>query len=200
MKIHLLILLFCLMASSAWGSALEGRCQIEFSGSSTLHDFSGQAACQPFILFVTGNADAGLEFTDTVIFVSVASMDTDNSKRDVKMREMFESEKYPQIKASPVALSSQMIERFVAGRSGKNGTLEFNLKIRDIELPQTAQVSNLLEDDKQLSFDLAFDLSLKSYQLKAPSVLGLIRVGDQVHLKIPVQLNKDKLGLKFLPL
>ncbi len=200
MRTRLMILLFCLLATSAWGSDLKGSCQIEFFGTSTLHDFSGQASCQPFVFAVSEDAQVGLRFKGQEISVAVFGMDTDNKKRDKKMREMFEVEKFPLIQGSLGLITPQMIREFAAGRTDKKGQLPFDLKIRDINNPQTARVSNLQEDDKQLSFDLGLDLSLKTYQIKPPSVLGLIRVGDQVGLKIHVLLNKQEPGLKLLPL
>lgn len=199
MKIRLLVLLFCLMASSVFAETLRGSCQVEFSGTSTLNDFSGRAACSPFILSVTEGGKSGLTFERLIISVPVASMDTDSKKRDKKMHAMLEIEKFPLITGQLIELTAEKVQSFAAGRSDKKGTIEFSLKIRDIVQPQTTQVSNLQEDDKQLSFDLEFDLSLKSYQLKPPSILGLIRAGDQIHLKIPVHLIKEKPGTTLLP-
>ncbi len=112
--------------------------------------------------------------------VAVAGMDTDNSKRDKKMREMFEEKKYPVItgSAGPVALKDV------------HSKVSFNLKIRDIVKPVTATVTNYLETDSRISADVAFTLSLADYQLKPPSVLGMIKVGDKVSVKATIVLSK----------
>ena len=58
--------------------------------------------------------------------------------------------------------------------------LLFQLQIRDIEKPVTAVLQNIVETEGKITADLTFTLSLDDYQLKAPSVLGIIRVGDSV--------------------
>ncbi len=83
--------------------------------------------------------------------------------------------------------------------SNERGEFEFTLKIRNIALAQRVEVSNLQENDKQITFDLAFDLSLNRYQLNPPGFLGLIRVGDQVQLKISVLLLKENPGRVIPP-
>ena len=43
-----------------------------------------------------------------------------------------------------------------------------------------ATASNLKESGERVGFDLEFPVSLREFDLKAPSVLGIIRVGDKV--------------------
>jgi YceI-like domain len=192
-KIHLLVLLllFCLIASSVFAETFRGSCQIEFSGTTTLHDFSGQADCRPFTLSVTEGRKSELVVESSEFSVPVASMNTNSKTRDKKMHAMLEVEKFSLIKGQPAQLTPEQIHNFLNGRTDKEEAIEFNLKIRNIVQSQKAQVSNLQENDDQLTFVLEFDLSLKSYQLKPPSFLGLIRAGDRIHLKIPVRLIKE---------
>lgn len=192
MKILLPILLFGLLTSSAFAVTFKGSCQIEFSGTTTLHDFSGRADCRPFVLSVTkgGTSEQGVELSE--ISVPVASMNSDNKKRDHKMHTMLEIDQFPHITGQPVELTPEKFDSFLNGSTAEKEPFVFTLKIRDIARQQTAQISRLQQDDTQFTFVLEFDLSLKDYQLKPPSIFGLIRAGDQVHLKVFVHLIKEK--------
>ena len=167
------ILLFTL-SSTAFAADYRGECAIDFHGTSTLHDFHGKAACQPFTVSRT---DGVVDLSR--LTVAVADMDTDNSKRDKKMREMFDEKKYPVItgSAGPVALKDV------------HGKVSFKLKIRDIVKPVTATVTNFVETDSRITADVAFTLSLAEYRLKPPSVLGMIRVGDTISVKATIVLS-----------
>ena len=187
MKLRLLILLFCLSAGSVYADELKGTCLIDFSGSSTLHDFAGTAACDPFTIAL---ANGQYSLVGEKISVPVAGMDTDNGKRDEKMRGMFDIENFPSISGRVEALTPQLLSALKPDQAEQKGQLPLHLKIRDIDLTQTALVSNIQENDRQLELDLELELSLKSYQLKPPSVLGLIRVGDLVKVKIHLLLEK----------
>jgi hypothetical protein len=52
-----------------------------------------------------------------------------------------------------------------------------------VERNVQATASNLKEEGSRLSFDLEFPVSLSEFDLKAPSVLGFIRVADKVLVK-----------------
>jgi len=49
---------------------------------------------------------------------------------------------------------------------------------------------NLAITPEQIAFDLEFPLSLASYRLEPPSVLGLIKVADQVRVVVSVRLQR----------
>jgi len=198
-KVQLFILLFCLMTSSSFAETLKGSCRVEFRGTTTLKDFSGRADCSPFTLSISSRGNSGPIFESSEISVPVASMDSANKKRDKKMRAMLESKKFPLITGQSAELTANKIQKLAAMSSNERGEFEFTLKIRNIALAQKVQVSNLQENDKQITFDLAFDLSLNRYQLNPPGFLGLIRVGDQVQLKISVLLLKENPGRVIPP-
>ena len=58
--------------------------------------------------------------------------------------------------------------------------VRLGLKIRDVENDVWATLSNVKRGGKQISCTMTFPVSLSAFQLKAPSVLGMIRVGDTV--------------------
>lgn len=167
-------ILFLIVPSAVLAGDYQGECTVSFHGSSTLHDFHGRGACQPFTATRT---DGVVDISR--ITVAVAGLDTDNSKRDKKMREMFDEKKYPVITAGSGPLALKDARSKVA----------FRLKIKDIEKPVTATVTNFTETDAGITADVAFTLSLAEYHLKPPSVLGMIRVDDKVSVQATIVLN-----------
>ena len=53
----------------------------------------------------------------------------------------------------------------------------------------TAQVTQFKTTAEKTTFTLDFAVSLKSFGLKPPSVMGIIRVGDTVRLQAEVTLT-----------
>lgn len=183
----LLILFALLLAGPAWSAEFQGSCAISFTGTSTLHDFDGSVPCQPFALEVpeSGLAQGGK------VSVAVAQMDTDNDARDKKLREMFDSGQYPLIVGHYPGFSfADAVREALAAQ--EPDYLDFTLRIRDIEHPVHAALRNFKKSPQELSFDLQFDLSLAAFQLRPPSVLGLIRVGDTVSVKVDVHLQQPQ--------
>jgi polyisoprenoid-binding protein YceI len=128
----------------------------------------------------------------STLSVAIADMDTDNSKRDKNMREMFDAKKYPLItgSAGPVALKD--IRTMQKKGSDSAHKIMFKLKIRDTVKPVTATIKNFVETDSRITADIAFTLSLAEYQLQPPSVLGMIKVDDKVTVTATFVLNSSK--------
>jgi hypothetical protein len=175
LRILLFFALFLILPATSPATDYQGNCTVAFEGSSTLHDFSGNGSCEPFIASENSGVIIVPELT-----VTVAAMDTDNSSRDKKMRKMFEVEKYPLIKGMSGAVSLIDIRKAIEDDIDSTPTLLFQLKIRDTEKPVTAVLQNIVEAEGQITADLTFTLSLADYQLKAPSVFGIIKVGDSI--------------------
>ena len=175
MRIFIFFALFLILPATSPATDYQGNCTVIFEGSSTLHDFNGKGSCEPFIASENAGAIIVPELT-----VAVSDMDTDNSSRDKKMRKMFEAEKYPLIKGMSGPISLSDIRKALEENIDSTPTLLFQLKIRDIEKPVTAVLQNIVETEGNVTADLTFTLSLADYQLKAPSVLGIIRVGDSI--------------------
>ena len=55
-----------------------------------------------------------------------------------------------------------------------------------------ATASNLKESGERVTFDLEFPVSLGEFDLKAPSVLGIVRVGDKVSVKATFTLTVSR--------
>jgi hypothetical protein len=121
--------------------------------------------------------------------VEVAGMDTRNKSRDGQMREMFLSDRFPRIHAAAHAVNVRRLrEEIGKGHEGK-APLDLLLRIRDVERTVHATASNLKESGDRVTFDLEFPVSLKEFDLNAPSVLGIVRVGDKVSVKATFSLT-----------
>jgi hypothetical protein len=155
---------------------LPATATIRFQGSSTLHDFGGRVSTQPFALMLASNAwsaSAG---------VLAGEMDTHNDGRDRAMWKMFETNSYPQVQGS--------VRR--APRPLPDGTkVTLALRIRDQEHDLEVILSRWKEDADSIRFHAEWDVSLTQFKLKPPSVAGVIRVGDKVHLAADVIAFKD---------
>lgn len=179
MRCLLSIAILLTLSSAAYASEYRGGCDITFKGSSTLHDIHGTGKCEPF---TASSKDGTLEISR--VAVAVSSLDTDNSRRDKKMREMFEEQRFPLITGSTGVVALRDL------RGAKDGSrISFPLKIRDIVRPVTGTVTKFTESGSRIKADVTFTLSLAEYDLKPPSVIGLIRVDDKVSVTATMFLD-----------
>jgi hypothetical protein len=162
----------------------QGNYFIVFQGSSTLLDFAGKGKCEPFTVSETDGS-----MTVPVLVVSVSGMDTDNLKQDKKMHEMFNQEIYPLIKGrtGPVLLGETRKDLKENTDSAKE--VHYNLTVRETVKPVSASLQNVVELDSTITADLVFSVSLVEYQLEPSTVLGIIRVGDQVKVTTSFSLT-----------
>lgn len=182
-----LTLLFACVSASAAAVELPGTCQVEFTGSSTLHDFDGTAACTPFILTVTdvgGEAQLG----EATLSVPVTDMRTGIARRDRTMYEMFQAGRFPEITGRLTGAPLAEVRRQLHQAAGGTSTLPLAVRIRDSERPVAARVTRLVDTPRAFSVDLEFSLSLAAFRLPPPVVLGFIRVGDEVRVKVRAQV------------
>jgi hypothetical protein len=164
-------------------ATIRGSCDVAFLITSTLHDVPGSARCLPFAAVLARDAAGRQVIPSVEVEVPVAGMDTRNRSRDVQMREMFLSERFPRIHAAAQDVDVDRLRAETGkGREG-NPSIDLLLRIRDRERKVRATASNLKETGGQVTFDLEFPVSLGEFDLKAPSVLGIIRVGDTVSVK-----------------
>ena len=163
----------CLVGRGADTSVqrLPATAAIKFAGTSTLHDFGGSLPSQPFTLVLsngTWSADAD---------VLSGLMNTAHEKRDRKMHEMFATNSFPKMHGNITAAP-------IPGTASTNATLR--LIIRDKTNDLAARITGWTEDASAIKFHAVWELSLKDYALKPPSVLGVIKVGDRIQLEADV--------------
>ena len=173
-------------------ATIAGACDVAFLVTSTLHDVPGSARCLPFAAVLARDAAGRQAIPSVEVEVPVAGMDTRNATRDGKMREMFRSERFPRIHAAAHDVDVERLRVEIGkGREG-NASLDLLLRIRDVERKVRATASNLKESGERVTFDLEFPVSLGEFDLKAPSVLGIIRVGDKVSVKAAFTLTVSR--------
>ena len=164
-------------ASPAKAEVWPGSAEIEFHATSTLHDFSGTVRTDPFdcLVLLDGSA-ATLGGTATV---AVARMDTRHAKRDANMRNMFEAVRFPLI-------TGRVKPARIDPAAPPPVPLHLTIRNRTRTIPATLTGWRLA--DNRLRFDLDMTLSLREFGLSPPVILGVIRVGDPVSVRIHVEL------------
>jgi len=180
------------LAINAGATNLNGDCSIRFFGQSTLHDFEGQVACQPFIM-QTEESQAGHQAAQLpVVIVRVSEMNTDNASRDKKMRAMFDNEHYPEIKGQLVDLDPEAALQQLESGEIADIELEFDLQIRGTTQRIKAKAREVKVSPERIGLIIEFPVSLASFELKPPSVLGIIRVADEVRVEVQVTLRRQQ--------
>jgi hypothetical protein len=162
-----------LVQSIAQAENLTATADIQFSGSSTLHDFEGTASSQPFVARFTEDRETGQLKVAAKASLSVKDMGTENSKRDNNMFKMFDLEHFKLI-------TGELAETAIPLQGSTQATLR--LTIRNVERDVDATISGVQRDANHISCKMQFPISLKAFDLKGPSVLGLIRVDDTVYV------------------
>jgi hypothetical protein len=193
----IVLLLFLALIAPVAAKELSGTCTVTFTGSSTLHDFDGTAACNPFALTVNEPQPGEPQLVSVVLNVPVADMSTGIDRRDRTMRAMFESELFPLITGRLAAAPLEEIRRQIHESAKKGSEFTLMLQIRNIEQPIKTRVTRLVDTTESFNVDLEFTLSLATFRLEPPAVLGFIRVADQVKVKVNVQF--DSLGTPWPP-
>ncbi len=183
-------LLVLAIAAPARGAAWRGECNVRFHGTSTLHDFAGDARCRPFEIDVETPAEGKGIIPRAEVAVPTAGMETGNRSRDGQMRKMFQSDIYPDVRAVFGRIDPEKIRQELRGGPGGRVPLDFTLTIRDIARPVHGVAGNLRESGGAVTFDVDYDVSLSDYRLVPPSpFFGLVRVGDKVTVRTTVRLE-----------
>ena len=192
MKLRQAFLLLLTLATPAFAGDVRGICDVRFLGSSTLHDFSGKGACRPFNATISRDAAGKSVLPSVEAEVPVAEMTTENDSRDGQMRKMFDAGRFPHIRASARDVEVDRLREEMGKDSEGKAPLDLLLRIRDVERTVRATASNLKESDERVTVAIEFPVSLKEFDLKAPSVLGIIRVGDKVSVKATFTLTVSR--------
>lgn len=179
------------------GQKWQGQAIMEFSGKSTLHDFAGHAMCEPFAWEIVTDPNSHEPVINAQMDLHVQKMDTDNKKRDKNMRSMFEADKFSTIHGQVTGVRLATFKPLaVESKSNRSvriipGSLPIELQIRDTRRKVLADVSQLHTGSKDITFAIEFDVSLKEFNLEAPTVMKVIRVGDTVRLRGIVTLRPE---------
>ena len=182
------LLLFLLpLWSVARADVWVGKSDVTFKGYSTLHDFEGTVTAVP--LQVTVEDREGGRLVSATSAVEVQRMNTQDDGRDENMWKMFNTAVFKLIKITV----DDVPEAAVRPTGGVPGRMPVTLTMAGTTGKVVAEVTGLRESKEQVSFDLAFPVSLKAFKLTPPSTLaGLIKVKDTVDVKVHVTLGRAK--------
>ncbi len=183
----LITLLMMPLTAPAATPGYRGSCTISFQVQKTLmKDFTGTAACEPFDITVTDNM-----VNIPVIAVEIATMNTGNNKRDKEMRAMFEHLTFPRITGETEAFTSDRLLTPEGQLVEMPEQLTFALTIRDVTQTITATVTEPVIDPSSINAILAFNLSLSSFGLNPPSFMGIIKVKDDLQVKVNMSIDRS---------
>ncbi len=162
----------------------RGSSTINFSGSSTLHDWAGKVSAEPFVATVTMNDQNQPAAVKATVEVKAAKMDTVEPKRDDNMHKDMKVTDFPLITGS-------FDTPFSASESKAPASLPFTLTLLGKTHKIDAALSKWSVKDNTTTFDLDFDLSLKTCGIVVPSVMFVIRVSDAIHVHTSVKLVRN---------
>lgn len=160
---NMLIMVTLLLASTI----LAAPVSVRFDGDSTLHTFSGNVESNSIEI----NPDGGGRGTVSVS-IQVLQMKTGHDGRDENMYKMFDAEKFPLIRGT--ASLDDLVD-------ATRNVVPIALTICD----QTRTVEARRESHSKTGdgkIQLSWTISLKLFNLKAPTVMGIIRVYDEVNV------------------
>ena len=177
-------------SANAQTSQWSGTCHVTFGGKSTLHDFEGTVDSEPFIVTITGIDNPANAKASSVVTVKADNMDTDNDKRDTEMYKTLDTATYPEIKVSIADLTAAATKPKTGGTFPQPTVIPFTLDIKGKTLPLTGSVSDWTYAEDKISFTVSFPVSLKDADIKPPSVLGLIKVKDEITVQGKLSLTR----------
>lgn len=185
----LVITLLLLLESrtlAAEEQAWNGRADITFSGTSTLHDWSGKVAAQPFLTRVSTDSAGRPTRVRSSVKIEAAGMDTAEPRRDENMRKAMKTAEHPLIGAEIDVPADK-----IAADLKTPARLPMTISLLGRPLQVTGTVSKFKRQEGSITFDLDFPLSMKAGGISVPSVLYFIRVGDVVNIHAAVTLSQN---------
>lgn len=174
----------------AQNASWSGTCHVTFSGKSTLHDFDGTVDSEPFAVTISDIDHPAKARASAVITVKADNMDTENEKRDAEMRKCLDTAAYPEIQASLTALTAAATQPKTGAAFPQPTVIPFTLAIKGKTLELTGSVTDWSHTEDKISFTLSFPVSLKDADIQPPSVLGVIKVKDEISVKARVSLSR----------
>lgn len=174
--LYIMSALILLSVSVQAREAMHGSAAAEFKVKATVDSFTGKAVSEPLEL-QPGDDSISVTF-------AIAKMETGKKKRDKEMMHMFHAEEFPLITGTTPAV------RVLDLKPGENAELPVSVTIHGVTKQVVGMATAIVPTEDGLSFDLEFPLSLKEFGLKPPSVMGIIRVNDQVQVVSHVTLGK----------
>lgn len=166
-----------LSAGTAGAGGLQASCDLAITGKSGLGPWTSRVPT----LRIRPVPSAAAGRWNAVLSIPVKSLEDGNKVRDTEMHDMFESKRWPEIRAELKDASPE--------DAAKSQRLAVALTIRDQTKTVDAQLSNWKSAGGHIEFDADVTVSLEAFALEAPSVLGLSRVDDEVQIHAHVAVD-----------
>jgi hypothetical protein len=179
--------LVCLTSVAAAPTQWRGTSEIQFDGTSTLHDWSGNVSAQPFTAIVTMDDAGNPTALKAQVAVKAANMDTHKPARDKTMQESMKVTDFPLI----IGTMDTGFNKVMKPGEKAPSHLPFTLKILGKEQQVNGAISNWQHKGDTATFDLDFDLSLKKCGINVPAAMFVIRVGDTIKVHAVVKLVRS---------
>lgn len=187
----LLCLILCLssLASLRAQDPWKGSCEIKFSGTSTLHNFSGTVSAEPFTVTVTGIEKPATAQLAGVVKVKAADMDTAKPKRDQKMHDSMDVSTHTEVVVTlPKGTNMAQTKPATENEKLRPTQIPFTLTLLGKDQQMVGTISNWKHADGIATFKVTFTVSLKASGIKVPAVLGFVRVGDEITVEADLVL------------
>jgi hypothetical protein len=188
--ITLILLAGTALVSRADESKWSGTCQVRFCGESTLHDFEGTVAAEPFTVTIADESDPAKATATSTVVVKAAGMDTGNDKRDVEMHKCMDVATHPGIVVELDHLAVAATKPAADGAVPRPTVIPFTMTLKGKTHEVTGRVSDWSFSEKKASFKVSFPVSLKDSGITPPNVLGLVKVKDEILVSASLSLTR----------
>lgn len=168
----------------------KGSCDITFSGTSTLHKWSGTVSAEPFSVAISGADSPSTAKIAAIVKVKAKKMDTDKEKRDENMYESMKVDTHSEVVVTlPKDMTAASTKPVIEGGIPRPTVIPFTLTLLGKDQQKTGTVSKWKYANGVATFTVSFPVSLKASGIEVPAVLGMIRVGDEVVVTAKVTLK-----------
>jgi polyisoprenoid-binding protein YceI len=164
-------------AQTLTGSIVTEQSTLAYTGRHAVHDWTGTSRV------VTGTVTVDLADpaqSTVVVTVPVESFDSGNGRRDRKMRDLVEADRFPEVHFTSTAVAVEAWTETADGYQGTwriQGTLAFHGRTHPVEIPATVRVT-----DGQLEAVCDFQVSLEQFEVHRPRLL-FVPIGDVLTLE-----------------
>ncbi len=153
-------------AQTLTGSIVTEQSTLAYTGRHAVHDWTGTSRV------VTGTVTVDLADpaqSTVVVTVPVESFDSGNGRRDRKMRDLVEADRFPEVRFTSDSVTVEAWRATADGYQGTwriRGTLAFHGQTHPVEIPATVRIT-----DGQLEAVCAFRVSLDQFEVHRPRLL-----------------------------
>ncbi|NOY00592.1 MAG: YceI family protein [Verrucomicrobia bacterium] len=172
--------------SSKW----KGACEITFFGKSTLHDFAGTVNAEPFVVTISNMTDKSNASASSKVTVKAVKMDTASKKRDANMHDVMKVSTFTDIVVDVINLKPDNTKPVFEEAVPRPTIIPFTLTIKGKKQQLTGTVSAWFYSEDTIKCTVSFPVSLKTSGIVVPTVLGFIKVDDQILVDAKLTLKK----------